>query len=411
MKKRYAYAGASGRGLSYARPMAKDYTDVAEMVGVYDTNVGRARMFAEESDPNMPVYEDFDTMIREAKPDCVIVTCVDAYHSDYIIRALELGCDVITEKPMTTDDEKCRAILAAEKKYGKKVTVTFNMRYHYFGNAIKALMMKETIGKIYSVHFEWLLKGQGDHGTSYFHRWNARMNKSGGLLVHKSTHHFDLVNWFIMQKPVNVAAFGELNAYGAANALYADHGDRCSECKYYGECPYGRVQEGFDYKFYNENEKYETVPNKKDGCVFDEDIDIYDTMSVNVQYDGGAMLSYSLNAHAMYEGWRIMINGSEGRLEAVEYMNGLESNTPYSEIKVYDTKGNVSVHKISKILTGHGGGDHMLHEMLFRENVPDPMGCQAGTAGGTDSIMIGIAANKSIKEGRMINIPELLQEQ
>jgi predicted dehydrogenase len=71
---------------------------------------------------------NFDRMIGETRPDIVMVTTVDATHARYIIRALELGCDVLSEKPLCTDEEQCQAILDAQKKSGKKVTVTFNAR-------------------------------------------------------------------------------------------------------------------------------------------------------------------------------------------------------------------------------------------------------------------------------------------
>ena len=68
-------------------------------------------------------------MMKETKPDAAIITTVDKYHHEYIIKSLEYGCDAITEKPMTIDDEKCNAILEAEKRTGKKVIVTFNYRF------------------------------------------------------------------------------------------------------------------------------------------------------------------------------------------------------------------------------------------------------------------------------------------
>ena len=80
---------------------------------------------------DVPLYAhtDFDRMVKETRPDAVIVTCKDAFHDEYICRAMELGCDVITEKPMTTDAQKCQRILDTQKKTGRKVRVTFNYRY------------------------------------------------------------------------------------------------------------------------------------------------------------------------------------------------------------------------------------------------------------------------------------------
>ena len=100
---------------------------------MFDPNGTRARYVADAaapaSGPPVPAYTDFDAMLRETRPDAVIVTTMDRYHDQYIIAALEAGCDAITEKPMTIDDAKCRAILAAERATGRKVTVTFNYRF------------------------------------------------------------------------------------------------------------------------------------------------------------------------------------------------------------------------------------------------------------------------------------------
>ena len=106
---------------------------------------------------------------------------------------MELGCDVITEKPMTTDEVKAQAILDAVKRTGRKLRVTFNYRYAPHNTKIRELLANGVIGEVFSVHFEWLLNTQ--HGADYFRRWHRDKRNSGGLLVHKSAHHFDLVNF------------------------------------------------------------------------------------------------------------------------------------------------------------------------------------------------------------------------
>ena len=108
---------------------------------------------------NVPLFDaaDFDRMIRETKPDVVIVTTKDGTHDQYIIRAMELGCDVMTEKPMTTDEKKCRAILETQRKTGRKIIVTFNYRYSPHRTQVKDLLMSGVIGDVLSVDFHWLL--------------------------------------------------------------------------------------------------------------------------------------------------------------------------------------------------------------------------------------------------------------
>ena len=116
-------------------------------------------------------------MLKEAKPDAVIVTTVDRYHHEYIIRALEAGCDAITEKPMTTDAEKCNQILEAEKRTGKKVIVTFNYRFVPYVTRIKEMLKAGVIGEILNIDFEWILDTR--HGADYFRRWHRYIENSG----------------------------------------------------------------------------------------------------------------------------------------------------------------------------------------------------------------------------------------
>ena len=414
MKKSYAFVGASSRALDmFLLPMKNNYQDACELCGIYDINPGRARVVAEQV--GIPVYDGFEEMIEDTKPDCVIVTTVDAYHSDYVIKAMELGCDVITEKPMTIDAERCRAILETEKRTGRHVTVTFNYLYAPFMTKIKELVASGTIGEVFSVHFEWLLDRNMDvlaHGTSYFRRWNARMEKSGGLLVHKSTHHFDLVNWWINQRPSKVSAFGRLNLYGASGSeRYANgiHGENCRKCEYTTQCPFYYKLNDKEIKLYANNEQYDGY--YKDGCVYSKDINIYDTMAVLVHYDKGAILNYSLNATCAYEGWRISINGSNGRLEAYMPETGPDRPGYCDIIRVFDLKNSVTEHKITRASGGHGGGDQRLQRMIFKGDLPDSLGHQAGSVDGAASILIGAAANISIRENRVVSIDELVDFQ
>ena len=405
--KKYAFAGASGRAfMMYAKPILGYYKDYATIVGMYDINGLRARSIAAELSPEIPVFDDFDEMLRVAKPDVVIVTTVDAFHHEYIIRSLEAGCEVVTEKPMTIDADKCEAILQAEKKYGKKVTVTFNYRYIPYNTEIKRIIASGQLGDIYSVDFEWTLDRNmdyGAHGTSYFRRWNRYMAKSGGLLVHKSTHHFDMVNWWLGQDPEQVFAYGKLNVYGKNGPF---RGKNCRTCPHAKECEFyvDITKDEYLSKHYIANEHVDGY--LKDSCVFTEDIDIYDTMSVNVRYNKGTILNYSLIAHAAYEGWRISINGSKGRLEAEYPETGLPAKSDTFQLRFYDLEGRVHTTEMPKGSGGHGGGDNRLLDSIFIGNQADPLGHQAGTRDGAYSILIGASANVSIRENRPVDIKE-----
>lgn len=408
MKKKYVLAGASKRAYDmFALPMLREYPNHVSIDGIFDINPLRSAYIAEACD-GAPVFSNFDEMLRIAKPDAVIVTTVDAFHHEYIIKALRAGCDAITEKPMTIDAEKVRMILRCEKETGRKVRVTFNYRFMPYMTRIKELIAGGAIGDVFSVDFEWLLDRivpVNGHGASYFRRWNRYLDKSGGLMVHKSTHHFDLINWWLQEKPTDVGAFAKLRFYGKNRK---EHGERCSNCRYAGTCEfYWDISKNqFESGFYAGTESADGY--QKDSCVFSEDIDIYDTMAVSVQYDGGAVLSYSLNATSPYEGFRMAINGSGGRLEGEVFETGILSREQVSHIRVFDLAGNMTTHSLPEADGDHGGGDVRIRRMLFVGDLPDPMGHMAGSTDGALSVLIGAAANISVREKRIVCIDELL---
>lgn len=404
--KTYAFVGASSRGIGmYAVPVASRFSDVARIVGVYDPNHKRAELLRSKAGGAFPTYDGFEEMIIRAKPDVVIVTTMDRYHHEYIIKALEAGCDVITEKPMTVDEDKVNSILEAEARTGKAVTVTFNMRFMPFFARMKDMIREGTLGRIFSVHFEWFLDTK--HGADYFRRWHRRKENSGGLLVHKSTHHFDVVNWLLREEPEEVSAFGNRRFYGPTRE---ERGERCLTCGYKNKCEfYMDITSGGLKELYLDCEDIDGY--YRDRCVFSEDIDIEDSMSVSVKYSGGALMSYSLTAHSPYEGFRLVLNGSVGRLEA-EYFHG--SVGPYAgeqvnRLRLYNRNQEEITIKTPVVGGTHSGGDERLLDMLIRGGFDDPLGQQASSWDGAMSNMVGIAANKSIKDGKTYRIKELIR--
>ena len=390
--KTFAFAGASSRAIGmYANPIAQHFQATARIVGVFDVNQHRARLLSEQT-TRPSVFADFDAMLRQTRPDCVIVTTVDRYHHEYIIRALEAGCDVITEKPMTIDDTKCRAIWKPSSAAVKRVTVTFNYRFAPYATKAKELIRAGAIGKVLNVDFEWILDRK--HGADYFRRWHRRMENSGGLFVHKSTHHFDLINWWLDDEPESVSALGSRQFYGPTRA---ERGVRCSTCEYAKTCEFFvNFQDNPQLKaLYFDAEGEDNY--FRDGCVFSDEIDIYDTMSATVRYAGGTQLAYSLVAYSPYEGWRTSITGTHGRMELEVIESGPLADAAPLVIRAYDAAGHLTTHTIGEAEGGHGGGDPLLLERLFGDkNLPDPLGHMAGSRAGAMSILIGIGANQAI---------------
>ena len=222
-KKRYVQVGLGSRARMFYHAIADTYKETSELVALCDINRTRLEyanevLMTEYGYDSLPLYgaDEFEKMILDTKPDYVIVTSIDRTHHKYIIKAMELGCDVISEKPMTMDAKKCQEILDATERTGKSLRVTFNYRYAPHNTKLRELIMNDTVGKVTQVHFEWILNTS--HGADYFRRWHRDKRNSGGLLVHKSTHHFDLVNFWLGTYPTRVFALGDLKFYGRENA-------------------------------------------------------------------------------------------------------------------------------------------------------------------------------------------------
>lgn len=406
--KKYVLVGCGSRGIStYAVPIVKQYGDVAQLCGVYDINPKRAALVSECAGEEIPVYSDFDEMLATTHPDTVIVTTKDSAHDDYVIRSLKAGCDVIVEKPMTTTFEKCLAIKNAKEQTGKNVTVTFNLRFQPFFKRIKELVASGVIGDILSVHYEWMLDTR--HGADYFRRWHRQRENSGSLLVHKSTHHFDLVNWFLEEDPVEVNAFGTRRFYGPTRE---NRSERCLTCPYKNSCEfYLDIHRSDLEKLYLACEDADGY--FRDRCVFSEEIDIEDSVSVNVRYSGGAVMSYSLTAHSPYEGLNLVLNGTKGRMEIKRRMTGIKGYHEDSKdlVKIYNRRGEEIILNIPEgNRAGHGGADDYLRDMLFYGMKEDPLNQMSGIRAGMMSIGIGMAANVSMKENRRVALREFYEE-
>ncbi|WP_373865235.1 Gfo/Idh/MocA family oxidoreductase [Paenibacillus koleovorans] len=425
-KKTYVLVGTGGRAEFFYGAIAGHYKETSELLAFCDVNQTRmnyANRLLEEkySYRRVNTYQadQFEEMIAAEKPDAVIVTSVDRTHHTYIIRALELGCDVITEKPMTVDEVKCQEILDAVKRTGKNVRVTFNYRYAPHHTKARELIQDGVIGQVHSVHFEWLLNTK--HGADYFRRWHRDKRNSGGLLVHKSTHHFDLVNFWIGSQPQEVFAFGDLLFYGRENA------EKRGETKFYDRATGNpHAQEDPFALHLDKNEHLKAMyldaevedGYRRDQSVFGDGINIEDTMGVLVRYKNNAILTYSLNAYMPWEGYRIAFNGSKGRIEMniieQSYVNSggdkaLEGaivgksilvfpmwKTPY-EVEVEEGKG------------GHGGGDPVLLNDIFGTPMPDKFNRAADHIDGARSILTGIAANKAIRTGQPVKVDTLVK--
>jgi len=419
---RAVLVGTGVRGTSFwGRSLVRDFSDVIEFVGLSDINPGRLEYAKAYMGVDCPTYTDFEEMLTATSPDLVIVTTKDSTHHEFIIRGLDMGCDVLTEKPMTTDEFKCQEILDAERRSGRKLIVGFNYRWGPYMTKIKELLQNGEIGKVTSVDFHWYLNTY--HGASYFRRWHGLRQAGGTLWVHKATHHFDLLNWWIDSDPAEVFAYGDLEFYGSNNAFRSD---KCRGCPHTDKCDFywdiTRSDRLMD--LYVKNEHHDGYI--RDACLWRPEINIYDKMSAQIKYADNTVVNYSLTTYSPFEGWKIAFNGTRGRIDAwldipfiqgetisQEEMHRLEMSQDDDTMQtdpviLHKLWNKFEVKNVTYPKGGHGGGDSLLHNQIFRTpEKEDPYQRPAGVRDGAMSILIGIAARNSVESGRPVRIAEL----
>ncbi|SFL07818.1 Gfo/Idh/MocA family protein [Halanaerobium salsuginis] len=415
---RYAIIGTGSRAAMYYEALVKNEKIAAEneLVALLDLNQTRMDYVNQQLELSLPTYKphQFEEMIAKENIEGIVVTTKDAHHHEYIIKGLEKDLKVITEKPMTTNEEKNQAILDTMAATGNDLTVTFNYRYSPYRSKLKELLQSGVIGQITMVEFHWYL--DTTHGADYYRRWHGEKRNSGSLWVHKATHHFDLVNWWLDSAPAEVFAFGEKRFYQPETFPYRMRCHNCDakkECKFYLDLSASEKLTGL----YLEAEKEDGY--FRDRCVFSPEINIWDTRTLTVKYQNRALLSYSLNNYAPYEGYKVAFIGTKGRIEQdvveASYISGhdgkLERQTSENNIRmeVFPLFKESYLIETEVESEGHGGGDKRLLEDIFLENpAADPLHRQAGGYDGAMSILTGIAARRSIEKEQPIKISALV---
>jgi predicted dehydrogenase len=433
VRRRIALIGAGARAEMFVRAVTTEHAGRVELVALADVN--QARMDAHNDwlkagghDP-VPTYPatGVGTMLDRENVDELIVTSVDSTHAGHIVTALDAGCDVITEKPMTVDVPGCRRILDATGRTGRQVAVAFNYRFNPVHEKVRTLLASGAIGEIGSVHFEWLLDVR--HGADYFRRWHRDKANSGGLLVHKSGHHFDLVNWWLGAAPVEVYAAGRLFFYG-------ENGRRHGYARDYDRAHGSPAAAGDPFAIdlaanprlralYLDAEAEDGY--HRDQNVFAPGVSIEDDMAVLVRYDTGATMTYHLTAYAPWEGYRLMVNGSKGRLELEVVESDHVSPAAAGALKGAAVHGIEAAPEQGRVtLTvrpywsppepvtlpphyrgGHGGADGRMTAVLLGGE-EDPLARSATARDGALALLTGLAANRSLETGGPVRVADLL---
>ncbi len=417
--------GAGSRGFSYAEHMEK-LSDKFQIIAVAEPIEARRNAVKEKfniSEKNC--FDDYKTLFRMPKiADIAIIATMDDMHLEPSLMAIELGYNLLLEKPVAQSPQDCIAIANAAKSKGVKALVCHVLRYTPFYMAVKECVMKGTIGDVVSV---LAVEGVGNvHQSHSYVRGNWKCEReSTPMLLAKCCHDIDIIQWLVDKKCEKVSSFGNLMHFKKENAPDGAP-QRCvdTDCPARGNCPYDvnkvYLSENSTKAFRRAAAKgfsKGNIPDNEDvimglrnsnygNCVYYAGNDVVDNQIVNMQFEGG--VSASLTMNAFNQGGRyIRIFGTKGELYA---------NAKDTEITVYTFENRetttITVAKTEESITGgHGGGDSGIIHELYEYLSGDYKGfCAADIDISVKNHIIGFAAEKARKEGNVKSVEEYAKE-
>lgn len=413
--------GAGGRGVAYAEHM-KSMPEKFKIVGVADPIKERCENIREMFElSEEDCYQNWEDILNQPKfADIAIIATMDDMHYEPALKAIELGYNLLLEKPVAQTVKECTDIALAAKKKGVEVLVCHVLRYTPFYKTIKKIVMDGMIGDILSVVAVEAV-GNLHQSHSYVRGDWHREDETSPMLLAKCCHDLDIIQWLVNKPCKKVSSFGDLTHFTPENAPEGAP-ERCIDgnCPVEASCPYNckkiylemsstrwmrhAAGRGFSQGFEpTDEEVLEGLKNTNFGaCVYHANNDVVDHQVVNMEFEGGATASLTMNAFNR-GGRYIRIFGTKGELYA---------NASDTEITIFpfDTreKQMVPVVKTEESITGgHGGGDYGIVEELYDYLSGKYTGyCAANIDTSVKNHIIGFAAEKARHNDTVENVAE-----
>ena len=411
--------GAGNRGRTYCRYM-KNMPEKYKVVGVAEPHELRRAEFAKEH--GIPVENCFESweglLSRPKMADIAVIATNDDAHFEPAMKAIALGYDILLEKPVAQTAEECAAIANAAKAKGVRVLVCHVLRYTSFYKALKSVVESGMIGEVMSLD---QIEAIGDvHFSHSFIRGNWHDSvETTPIVLAKTCHDLDIIQWLVGKKCKKVSSFGELTYFKAENAP-AGAPVRCAaeDCPERGKCPYDSLKiyidnpDGLCWKGgfrnavathpnYTDAELLEALKRTDYGlCVFHANNNMPDHQVVSMSFEGGATAQLTLNAFNR-GGRYTRIYGTKGEVYAFASDEEIVVRT-FADRK----KHVISLNKVDETITGgHGGGDYGIIYDMYDYLCGTYEGNNAAEIGvSVQNHMIGFAAEKARLTDTVVDI-------
>lgn len=413
-KPSFVVVGAGCRGVAYTQ-YVESFPEEGEVVAVCEPVDKVRNAFGDTHGiPSGRRYRDWRDIVNLPKlADAALICTQDAQHKAPAIALAEKGYHLLLEKPMAPDEEDCRAIVDAVNENNVMLAVCHVLRYTDFNRKLKEMIDSGVIGQVRSIQ---LLEpvGYWHHAHSYVRGNWRNEGLSSPMLLAKSCHDLDLLNYLISDKCTRVSSFGRLSYFTRANQPQGA-ADRCVDCPAEVEagCSYSAVRFYLrDRKRYDEwpvcvltpdatrEAVAEAIENGPYGrCVFACDNDVVDHQVVNLEFEHGANATFTMSAFTRGGGRQIYIMGDRGTLRCddggIEHFDFLTDQTTDISPNMGDCQ----------VASGHGGGDFgLMKSFLAAVRESDPSHISSGPQVSLESHLMVFAAEKARRNGTVENV-------
>ena len=352
--------GAGSRGNSYAA-YAKEHPDQLQIVAVAEPRSDRRALFAEGfgigEERQFASWQEL--LARPRMADCAFVCTLDDDHTEPAIRAMELGYHLLLEKPMSNTEEECRAIVDAADRTGRKLAVCHVLRYTPFYMTLKELIDDGAIGEVTALN---QIENVGYwHQAHSFVRGNWRtVRETSPMILQKSCHDMDIILWLVGRDCKRVQSFGSLRHFNPENAPEGAP-ERCTDgCPHADSCPYDATKLYLDMTRtgwpvdvistdLSEGGRRRALEEGPYGrCVYHCDNDVVDRQVVNLEFEGGAVATFTMTAFSADFSRQLKIFGTQGQITA---------DMGTRQIVLHRFGEEKQTISLERAASGHGGGD------------------------------------------------------
>ncbi len=354
--------GAGSRGSIYAG-YAKEHPEQLRIVAIAEPREDRRNMLADSLGlPTESRYTSWQELLsRPRMADCAFVCTLDDDHTAPALKAMELGYHLLLEKPMSNTEEECRTIVDTANKTGRTLTVCHVLRYTPFYMTLKHLIDQGEIGEVTTIN---QIENVGYwHQAHSFVRGNWRtVRQTSPMILQKSCHDMDIILWLMGKDCKRVQSFGSLRHFNAENAPEGAPARCLDGCPHAQSCPYyapklylnmnltGWPVDVITTDLSEEGRRTALEEGPYGRCVYRCDNDVVDRQVVNMEFDGGAVATFTMTGLTADFCRQLKIFGTKGQIEA-------NMGTKEIVLHRFGEEKKVIPLDMGQEASGHGGGD------------------------------------------------------